>query len=386
MAKTFASRIPIIIAVVALTLTMTFPLVLGQQEDPIEPLATSQPIITARDRVLNAQPLAMYYYYDDPRGLKSIQEHSSEMTLLAPQCYVVEPDGVIQGTLPPGIAEASASSPVALMPLVFNKGFDRSTVTRLLHSPKAQERAVSYMAYLAARENTVGIQIDLENIAPADMARFTRFVRLAAARLHRDGRLLSVAVVPRFADGPPGRPRPGRPSSGEWSAAFDYRALGRAADFLTIMAYDQSHRTGPAGPIAGYEWVRKILDYAVKRVDRKKLLLGLPLYGREWTEASRNSASRSLSALEVRELLARPDVEVQWDDRWRSPWFQYREAGSLRTVWYEDSRSWSEKLRLVTEYRLRGFAAWRLGFEDAEFWPAAQFAPTGGTSTSTASQ
>jgi spore germination protein YaaH len=74
---------------------------------------------------------------------------------------------------------------------------------------------------------------------------------------------------------------------------------------------------------------------------------------------------------DINPLLARPGLEVQWDKRWRVPWFQYREASELHTVWYDDSRSYQEKLRLVWEYKLRGFAAWRLGAEDPQFWSAA---------------
>jgi hypothetical protein len=71
----------------------------------------------------------------------------------------------------------------------------------------------------------------------------------------------------------------------------------------------------------------------------------------------------------VRALIERPEVHVQWDARWRSPWFEYSDGASLRTVWYEDSRSLKEKLSLMQKYGLRGFAAWRLGDEGPDFWP-----------------
>ncbi len=341
---------------------------------------SARPAANSR-RVLASRPLAMYYYTGDTRGLESIQSHATEMTLVAPQSYWVEKDGVVRGELPSRLVEIAHRARLPLMPLVYNKGFDRESVTHLLRNPRAQRRAVSYMGYLAARNNYVGFQIDFENIDLADRIHFLHFVRLAAARLHRDGRLLSVAVVPRFSDALPGDGRTGEPSTGEWSAAFDYRALGRAADFLTLMTYDHSGRTGPAGPIAGYEWVKKALDYAVARVPREKLLLGIPLYGREWLDAGDGTTSRSMTSQDVRDLLSRPDVQAQWDERWRSPWFEIRDANTVRTVWYEDSRSWSEKLRLVKDYRLRGFAAWRVGFEGPEYWALSEVKSAGASKT-----
>lgn len=371
----------------ALALIATaLPILPGQQgARKTSPRPANPTLARARRRVLSARSVALYYYSGDTRGLESILAHASAMTLLAPQCYWVETDGVIRGELPPRVAEISERTHLPVMPLLYNKGFDRETVTRLLRDRQAQRRAASYMAYLAARDNTTGFQLDLENIAPADQALFTRFVRLAAERLHGDGRLLSVAVVPRFTDDPPGPARPGQPLTGEWSAAYDYRALGRIADFLTVMTYEHSNSSSPPGPIAGFDWVKRALEFAAERVPGKKLLLGIPLYGREWAETEQGTTTRSLTSQDVREILARPEVQARWDEQWRSPWFQYRDAGTVRTVWYEDPRSWTEKLGLVREYHLRGFAAWRLGFEDSEFWSLPEVASGGRASASSAS-
>jgi len=129
--------------------------------------------------------------------------------------------------------------------------------------------------------------------------------------------------------------------------------------------------------------VNKALDYAVRYVPREKLLLGLPFYGREWIETGDEITTRNLAYLDARTLLDRPEIRSQWDQRWRSPWFRYRDGSTLRTVWFEDRRSLKEKLQLMVEYRLRGFAAWRLGSEDPEFWPLAAAVgktPVGGSS------
>ncbi len=328
-----------------------------------------------RRRVLEARPLAVYYSIGDSRGLKSLAAHASRMTVIAPQCYWVESDGVIQGEVPPELLEIARRKGLPVMPLVFNRGFNRETITALLHSPEAQRRLVSYMAYHAAKENLVGFQFDLENIDPADQSLFTAFVKAAAARMHEDGRLLSVALVPKFSDQFPRPDLPDHPTLGEWAAGYDYHALGESADFLTLMTYDHFNRSTAAGPIAGYEWVKKALAYAEARIPPEKLLLGIALYGREWSELGVSTFSRSLNAQEVRELRIGWKIKPQWDDRWRSPWFQYRRGRVTRTVWFENSRSWREKLNLVRDDHLRGFAAWRLGFEGPSFWSLTAIRP-----------
>jgi spore germination protein len=324
----------------------------------------------ARWRVMGARPLAMYYYFDDSRGTRSLAEHAAEMTLVGPQCFRVEADGVVRGEVPPAVTEAARRAGLPIMPLVVNPGFDRSIASAILRSPKAQERAVSYLAYLARRENFVGWQLDLEYVDPADKPLYTKFVQRAAARLHRDGRLLSIAVVPRFSDAYPDT-RAAEFRTGEWGAPFDFRAIGRAVDFMVLMTYDHHSNSTPPGPVAGHAWMQAAIDYAAPRVPQRKLLLGIPFYGREWVETASGMLSRSMTHDDISPLLERPGVEVQWDERWRAPWFEFRDGQELHTIWYDDGRSYKEKLQLVRRNHLGGFAAWRLGTEDPQFWAVA---------------
>jgi len=231
-----------------------------------KPSVSSKPVakpdatlVKARWRVLGASPLSMYYYSPDSRGIKSLEEHASQMTLLAPQSFWVDTEGFVHGEVPSGILETARPAKVPVMPLVVNPGFDRAVASALLRSAKAQQRAVTYLAYLAKRDNFVGWQLDLEYIDPEDKSYYTQFVQRAAARLHRDGRLLSIAVVPRFSDVYPDADPSQEFHSGEWGAPYDFRALGRVVDFMTLMTYDHHNSTTPPGPVAGYDWVKAAL-------------------------------------------------------------------------------------------------------------------------------
>jgi spore germination protein YaaH len=318
----------------------------------------------------------MFYYSNDSLGLESLQAHAHAMTLVGPQCYQLNREGVVRGQLPEGLLEVARRASLPLMPLVTNRGFDRPTAHALLHNVKAQERAAKYLANLAAREGYVGWQLDIENIAPADEPAYTRFVARVAARLHRAHCLLSVAVVPRFSDTYPDSPATELPTvqyaeefhTDEWGAAFDYRELGDVADFLVLMAYDQHTSSTPPGPVAGYNWTKAALDYAVRCVPRSKLLLGVPLYGREWIQTPSSTSSRSLAYDDLKHFLEGSRTERHWDEMSRTSWFQLRDGDTLRTVWFDDVRSLREKLNLMQVYNLRGYAAWRLGVEDPAFW------------------
>jgi spore germination protein YaaH len=327
-------------------------------------------LLRERRRILGARPLAMYYSTEDTSGLAAVEKNAALITLLGPQCFRVDSDGIVRGAVPAALAELAQRLELPVMPLLVNPGFDRSIASSLLRDPRKQERAASYLAYLANRENFSGWQLDLEYIDPADKARYSAFVRRVAAKLHRDGRLLSLAVTPRFSDQYPDT-RDAEFRTGEWGAPFDLRALGRAVDFIVLMTYDHHGTTTPPGPVAGYEWARAAIEYAARRVPPQKLVMGIPFYSREWVETAHGMLSRSLNFSSLQALLGRPEVQIQWDERWRAPWLQFREGTEVHTVWFDDRRSYQEKLELVRRYRLRGFAAWRLGTEDPEFWDVA---------------
>ena len=328
--------------------------------DERETRKSDRPALKAmRERVMAARPLAMYYTTGGTFGLDSIQEHASDMTILAPQSYWLDRNGKIWGNIPPPTLQAARQSNLPIMALLANDDFNRQVATRLLHNRHLQKQVVRKLAEIARQENLLGFQLDFENIDPDDINLYARFVHEAAREFHHEGRMLSVAVVPRFLNSIPG----------QWAAAYDYSALARAADFLTLMAYDNSGRLGPPGPIAGYNWVKNALEYARTRVPTDKLLLGIALYGREWTDDGNNFQARTMPYPETRALLSRLSLTPQWDEKRRSPWFRYQASGTVRSVWYENVKSIQEKVNLVERYHLRGFAAWRLGMEDPRIWP-----------------
>jgi spore germination protein len=324
---------------------------------------------TLRSRLLQAQPLRLYYYVEDAPSFESLKAHASEIDLLAPQAFWIDSQGSVYGQIPARVLDVAQRAGIPLMPLVFNRRFDRATVSAVLGNPVAQKRAITYLAYLAWQNHCAGFQIDFENIAPGDQNLFTEFVRQAAATMHRYNMLLSVALVPRLSDVTFGAvSRPGAPAPGVWAAAFDYQALGQAADFVTVMTYDNFGRDDPPGPIAGLNWVNRVLTYSLLHIPSNKILMGIPLYGREWSTTRHGYMARSVTFQDIHHLLSEYHLEPRWDDRWQAPWFRYRAGGSLRTVYYENAISLRQKLQLISDYHLKGFAAWRIGSEDPAFW------------------
>jgi spore germination protein len=196
-----------------------------------------------------------------------------------------------------------------------------------------------------------GINVDFEGMLAADKDPFTAFVQQLATALHAHNAKLVVDIVPHDFAG-----------TNAYSAAYDVAAIGKAADLVDLMAYDEHGDGGTPGPVAGLDWDNSILEATLPDLDPAHVLLGVPLYGREWGSIGGASAYSNVlyNALHV------AGARVDYDFQTQTP-FILSPNGSL-TTYFDDADSLARKVALVHTYGLAGIAAWRLGFEDPQFW------------------
>lgn len=166
----------------------------------------------------------------------------------------------------------------------------------------------------------------------------------------------------------------------------DPQSLAQVADAIFIMAYDfhrpTSENAGPVSPFDGsYPTTRlnltKALESYLKVVPPEKLILGLPFYGYDWVvEGTQPMSARvegndligfskSRTYAEITDLMIKKQIKPLWDDTSKTPYFNYvdEETGSVRQVWYDDSKSLTLKSSLVKDKGLLGVGVWALGFE-----------------------
>jgi spore germination protein len=265
---------------------------------------------------------------------------------------------------------------VKVMPLVVNEGFNQPALRRLLADTAARARATRALVGLCRDHGFWGIQFDIEDLNLEDRDRFTAWYAETANAIHGAGYRISIAVVHRpegFA-GPLGYHRFLYES---WRAGYDLAALGKAADFVSLMSYAQHTRRTPPGPQAGLPWMRDVVDYFLKFVPAEKLSLGIPLWGEHWftrydttiPERAR-SWSETVSWTWGSGLAERNGAALKWDSTQAVSWTYYDNGGTFEWLFLENARSFAAKLALAREKKLRGFSAWVLGPEDAGIWQA----------------
>jgi spore germination protein YaaH len=304
-----------------------------------------------------APPVAHFYFTTASDSVASLQAHAASIELASPAWLTIDVKG-LESAADDALVSWAAAHAVGLMPLVVNRGFDPQAAAPLLRADR--EALVTQLVEMAAKRRFRGLQLDLEGLLPADRADYIALARLLARELHRRRLLLAVAVPaplwPGEADGT-FVPSP-------FAEAFDYAELGRAVDFVTLMAYDEHTSADAPGAIAGRPWVESCLARTLQAIPAKKLMLGVPLYHRVW---SGDKVSDGTWADAVA-LAKAHSAEIQWDPLEREKTFRFLDGEVTTLGFLHDADTLRERLELVRRHHLRGFSAWRLGQEDPEVW------------------
>ncbi len=215
-----------------------------------------------------------------------------------------------------------------------------------------------------------GIVVDLENLTSAERSAYVDFIRLLKEALPT-GTQISVAVAAN----------PYGTSSG-WQGSYDYTGLAQYSDYLMIMAYDEHYEGGPAGPVASLSFVEKCIAYAVSKVPKEKVVVGLPFYGRIWSNAGGKPSGYGISNTKTEELITNYNGKVYTDSASGTSYAVITvgqsdtkpviggttlSAGTY-TIWYSNEQTLKKMLTLVEKYDIKGTGSWSLGQETENTW------------------
>lgn len=241
---------------------------------------------------------------------------------------------------------------LVLTPLTEAGTFNSNLISGMLRDPAVQETLMENLLAEMEKEGYEALDVDFEFVPPADRDLYVDFIGRLTQRMNAEGYPVSVALVPKTSDDQPG----------EFYEGVDYGALGAAANSVLVMAYEWGYTFGPPMAVAPLDQVRRVVDYAVSRIDRTKIDLGIPNYGYDWLLPYERGRSRArvVGNVEAVELAIRTGSEILFDETAQSPYFYYTQAGREHVVWFEDVRSMKARFGLIAEYGLRGAGYWNL--------------------------
>lgn len=274
--------------------------------------------------------------------------------ILSPTWFHLEEDGLIASLGDPAYV-AAAHQRGLLVWALFSNRFDPDLTHAFLSSTHARREAARQLLAQAQALQLDGINVDFENVYLEDKDLFTQFIRELSPLMRRAGLVLSVDVT--FPGGSP-----------NWSLFYDRRALSEAADFIMVMAYDQTPGNAPSpGPTAGLPWVREGVEATLTEVPPEKLVLGLPFYTRVWREEEGGWKSTALGLRQQEETVREKKLTPVWDEVHGVPRVEWQEKGRRYRMWLETEETLRRRVELARDLGLAGVASWqlRLGHEGA---------------------
>lgn len=296
-------------------------------------------------------PMILGYYDGGGVGSLGYQDMVHDVHALSgivPDWFEIWSEGQITGTADPGVMAYARLHHLWTFALV-QQNQDPAVFHTLLNTPAYAAAAQRHMLSLVERDGFDGINLDFEGVQASDRAALTRFVQQLSALFHAHGYYVTLSVPAETSN---------QPQNG-WTGAYDYRALGKVADLVMPMAYDDHWAGGPPGGVAPAAWVASVARYAVSTMPASKVVLGVPAYGYNWGGSSTASALSYFQAVTLDDAYARGRAGSH---------FAYTAGGVTHQVFFEDAQTFQAKAQVAVDYKLRGIALWRLGIEDPAIW------------------
>lgn len=232
-----------------------------------------------------------------------------------------------------------------------------SETSKMLSDYKSRENVINQIIKYIKQYNLDGINIDFEGMYETDKDNFSRFLIEIRPRLNEIGAVLSVDVT-----APDGAP--------EWSLCYDRYTIGKVADYVMFMAYDQYGVSATkAGTTAGHNWVEANVKKFIgqEEVKAEKIILGIPFYTRVWKEINGNVISSVVNIGNVNNLIP-SNATKTWDEDLQQYYVEYKKGGATYKIWVEDEKSIEAKLDLVSKYNLGGAAYWEYDRATNSIW------------------
>lgn len=319
-------------------------------------LATAVPAY-ATTAPIDYQYQRLFYYREGPNAKLSLMSHASSIDILAPQTYALSASGILSGSVAKDVLDFAKLHHIKVMPLVTNASFSRTAAHALLTDTRAQTSAITAMVLEARDRGFAGWQFDFEQVDATDRVAYTAFIHRAYTAFKAKGLTTSVAVIAKISDNPSDY------KAGLWDnliGVFDYSALAKYTDFISIMSYDAPDSTGPIAP---FPWYEKVTTYALAHIPNNKISLGIPTY--YWQRSDATGKIVGIGGVTgINNVFAKYRPTVTYDSTQEAPALHYTGASNMRyTLWYENARSVAAKVAVVTDNHLQGVSLWVLGLE-----------------------
>jgi cellulose synthase/poly-beta-1,6-N-acetylglucosamine synthase-like glycosyltransferase/spore germination protein YaaH/peptidoglycan/xylan/chitin deacetylase (PgdA/CDA1 family) len=292
---------------------------------------------------------------DDPASLADLKRNLHRIDAVFPDWFSVSsPDGRLDAHIGKELRQIIAGSGIRVLPRLSNTdargAWHGEILSDLFRDRDAVDELIDDILKQLQAVRADGINIDFEEVEPSDRDAYLDWLELLANRLHERKMLLTVDVPVGIEE------------------AFDYEMIGKIADAVVLMGYDEHYPSGAAGPIASERWFAESVEDMAVRIPKQKLIAAIGAYGYDWNVSTHGEA-RALSFDDAIELARSVGAKIITDGDTVNSTLSYQDAaGGQHRVWLLDGVSAWNQFQLVKQLGLGGISVWRLGMEEPGIW------------------
>ena len=319
---------------------------------------------------------AFYTPWSGSKSVPSLQRYGDKINVIFPEWFFIDTNNNVRLQTridSAGLAQMRQQH-IRIMPMLTNfnsskknkegkpaADFDGSLVHTILNDTIKQRKFIQQVIDTLEFYQCQGINVDFEELYEPSTKPLTRFQKNLYNALHAKHLVVTQDVSAMNDD-------------------YDFEQLSGYNDYVILMAYDQYNNTSGAGPICDQKWVEDALDQAAKKMDSRKIILGLAGYGYDWAswtnkdgETETEVTDRTYAEAIDRAKASQAVIDFDNDNynlHYTYTEKQYDSSSPLikHVVWFTDAGTTFNIMRFADEYGLAGTSLWRMGSEDPRIW------------------
>ena len=319
---------------------------------------------------------AFYTPWSGSKSVPSLERYGDKINTIFPEWFFIDTSNNLKLQTridSAGLAQMRQKN-LRIMPMLTNfnsskknkdgkpaPDFDGNLIHTILNDTVKQHKFIQQLIDTLTAYNFQGINIDFEEITEPTNKPLTRFQKNLFNALHQKNMLVTQDVSAMNND-------------------YDFEQLSNYNDYVILMAYDEYSNSSGAGPISHQKWVEDAVDQAAKKMDSKKIILGLAGYGYNWASWTNKDGEteKEVTDCTYAEAIDQARISnavIDFDNDNYNLHYSYTEKLYNSTtpvkkheVWFTDAATTFNIMRFADEYGLAGTALWRMGSEDPRIW------------------
>jgi spore germination protein len=241
---------------------------------------------------------------------------------------------------------------------------DPATIYDILLNSEYQETHALSMLKVLKEKGYYGLNITMTYLNESNLQLYVNYFTRLTSILGKEGFPVFITVDPNLTE----------EGNQTVFAKVDYSQFNDIVNQMYLMRFYWGTQYGPPKPVSSIADIQLYLNYVKQFVDPKKLNIGFPLLGYDWSLPYIKGVTQAnaISNESIYNLAIAKKSIIQFDEISRTPFMNYEsELGGNVTnhvVWFVDARAIEEIVNMIIEDGLYGAGLWNIMTYAPQLW------------------